>query len=104
MRRRTSLRNWEWNYLGRLNHMEDAVLSGHRDAIVAMAFLFSDGRTLRTVSFDKKDKDWDIKSRKGSVNYRHMGEPSSDVRSFRRNGRILYSTCRLSRRPVLLSL
>jgi WD40 repeat protein len=57
------LRNWEWHYLARRNHMEDAVIAGHRDAILAMA-LGPDGKQLRTVSADNTIKLWDLETRK----------------------------------------
>ena len=53
------LRNWEWNYLKRLNQPEeDAVLHGHGDSILAMV-MNPDGKRLRTFSADKTYKDWD---------------------------------------------
>lgn len=53
------LRNWEWNYLERLNNMEEAVLAGHRDAVLALA-IAPDGKRLRTFSADRTFKDWEI--------------------------------------------
>ena len=58
-----ALRNWEWNYLARRNHMENAVLAGHRTAIIAMS-LDGDGNRLRTIGADSTFKDWDLNARK----------------------------------------
>jgi serine/threonine protein kinase/WD40 repeat protein len=58
-----TLRNWEWNHLSRRTHMEAAVLTGHREAILAMA-LSPDGKLLRTVSADNTVKVWDLETRR----------------------------------------
>jgi WD40 repeat protein len=58
-----AMRNWEWRYLTRLNHMENAILSGHREPIIAMV-LNPEGNILRTVDAGGTFKDWDLSRRK----------------------------------------
>jgi len=88
-----SLHNWEWNYLSRLNHMEDAVLRGHRDAVSAMA-LDANGRLLRTVDASGTFKDWDLGAYKqtatgtfGGTHYREFAGLGLS-----NDGRLLYSS------------
>jgi WD40 repeat protein len=73
----TALRNWEWNYLARRNHMEAAVIGGHQAAILAMA-LGPDGKQLRTVSSDNTVKVFDLEIRK-EISTETLGGSVSDV-------------------------
>jgi len=94
---RVTLPNWEWHYLSRRNHMEDAVITGHREPILAMA-LGPDAKQLRTVSADNTVKLWDLETRK-EISTATLGGTASDAQfgnrfpvMFGNNGRILFST------------
>lgn len=83
-----TLRNWEWHYLARRNHMEEGVIAGHQDAILAMA-LGPDGKQLRTVSADNTVKLWDLETRK-EISTATLGDEASAV-VLGNGGRILYA-------------
>jgi WD40 repeat protein len=85
-----SLRQWEWHYLSRLNHMEEAVLAGHRDAVRALVF-DADGR-LRTAGADGVVKIWDLSKYRevASITLPGVRDGSSGGIQFAPDGRILY--------------
>ena len=57
------LRNWEWNYLGRVSHMEDRVIAAHAGAIRTIAFSPGGDRILSAGS-DQTLKAWDASTQR----------------------------------------
>ena len=86
------LRNWEWHYLTRLNHMEDGAIVGHRAPIGAIAFDPATKR-LRTVSTDFVFKDWNIVTRQEAASGTFAGTATGNIGviALSANGRTLYS-------------
>jgi hypothetical protein len=100
-----ALRNWEWHYFKRLNHMEEAVLSGHQATVVALT-LSSDAKRFRSVAVDGTFKDWDLNSRKeiasGTIGRSFIPRPFGTTLSI--DGKSIYLDHALAPTPTRIAM